>query len=279
MTATDLSRDLDPRTLPVRFSHLKKIGKSPADYLHGLTEDRDTRPMRVGLGAHAKLLSGDYVVWHGEGGVDAGKDGERKGNAWKDFALRNHGKRILTTAEDRDAETIARAVRRHPEAMRILVGAHEEEIDWTWQGRACRSHLDVHRKREKKLAELKITNDSSPAAFAGEQRGTYFRPGQALTMGYHAQLAFYREALLQAQSWWAEDVYVVAVESGGAHNVVVYRLDEAALAAGRAMWVEWMAKLVECERTGKFFGYVTEMQTITVGSERLVLSYDDEAAA
>lgn len=269
IAATDLSKDLDPRTLPVRFSHLKKISKSPADYLHGLTEDRDTRPMRVGYGVHAICLGGDFRVY----------DGERRGKDWQLFAAENTAFRILTKAEHDEAKRIADAVLASDLARPLLGGKTEAEIVWQHAGRACVSHVDSYRRRSRRLVELKVTNDSSPAKFCGEQRGTFFRPGQALSMAYHAQLAFYAEAIEVAEGWRPEEVYIVAVESQGAHNVTVCQLDAAAMAAGRELWLSWMGKLLACEEAGRWPGYAEEIVTLTAGGERLVLSYDDEAAA
>jgi hypothetical protein len=113
---------VDPRDVPVRFSHLKAFAKSAAHYRAAVQAGRPDSPtFRNGRLVHALIL----------GGMDAFAvyEGERRGNAWKDFAA----------------------------------AQHEVPVNWTNLGRACSSRIDVIGRRW--VTELKTSVDSSPWRF------------------------------------------------------------------------------------------------------------------
>ncbi len=221
---------IDPRAFPVRYSHLKHIGRSPAHYLASLTEEsKDTRAMRVGFGVHAIVLGGHFAVF----------DGERRGNAWKAFEAEQSalGLRILTGSEANDANAIAAAVQAHPSAMAALDGEHELEVKWAFLGRDFVSHVDAFMPGI--VTELKVTNDASPDRFP--------RTGQR--MGYHAQLAMYGEAK------GVDRARIVAVEDKRPYAVQVFELSDRALEQGRKMMRIWTERLLACEASNHWPAY------------------------
>lgn len=255
---------LDPRAQPVRFSHLKHLAKSPAHYLHSLTADSwDSRPMRVGMAVHAKLLGGSYVVY----------DGERRGKDWSAFLTINDGARILTASEDADARAIAGSVMATPAAMELLGGHHELELDWTGiGGRRCRSHVDACSRRHNRVVELKVTNNAEPVTFGWH----------SWRMLYHAQLAWYRDAIEQAQGWRARDAYIVAVEDKAPYVVTCRHLTERSLIEGASLCRGWMETLAACEASGRWPGYcadVLELDIPIAGARAGALFVDGEDAA
>lgn len=221
---------MDPRSIRVRFSNLKHIARSPAHYLHAVTREiTETRAMRVGFAVHAECLGGNFAVF----------DGDRRGNAWKEFAAEHAGEKILTRTEADDAMRIAAAVRSNPLAMKILEGEHEKRLEWDYLGRACQGHLDVLVPGVR-VAELKVTNDASPDRFTW----------QAIRMAYHCQLAWYGNA---AQ---VEQAHVVAVEDKAPHVVTVMELTPRILDQGRKLCHLWMERLLGCEHANRWPGYV-----------------------
>lgn len=105
-------------------SALKSFAKSPAHYLHGLTDNRETDAMRLGTAAHCAVLepdrfARDFVVWCGAellnmlggGGIavwtartESGVMAPRRGKAWESFCEEHAGKTILTE-DEHDAAT------------------------------------------------------------------------------------------------------------------------------------------------------------------------------
>jgi len=230
---------MDPSAIPVRFSRLKRFAMSPAHYLDslreveaGMDEDEDTACKRMGRLGHRLVLGGQLCVY----------PGERRGNAWKEFKAEHAGEDIVTAKEHERAVRIAESLARHSDAMHLLRGEHEVEIDWSTLGRACVSHLDVLGDRY--VTELKLTACSSPGWFTR----------QALRMSYHAQLAFYLEAV-HATRGPCSAAYVVAVETARPHVVTAFELTRAALEAGHKQCRIWMEQLLACEHAMEWPGY------------------------
>lgn len=260
----------DPREVPARISNLKHMARSPAHYLHALTADHDTRPIRVGLGAHAIALGGEYVVYPGSNPGGPNNNLNRQGKAWEQFATLHAGARILTVSEEEDARAIADAISAQAGPLALLEGNHEVAIDWTWPtGRACASHVDVMTKRHRRIVDLKTTSDAEPGRFAW----------QSARMAYHAQAAFYRRAVEQAHGWQAREVVLVAVESAPPHVITCHRFTERALAEGDKAVTLWMERLAICEAANRWPGYCESVIDLDVperGGE-LVLEGEDAA--
>lgn len=244
---------------PVRFSTLKHIGQSPAHYdaalRHGIGE---TRAMRVGFAAHARVLGGDYLVF----------EGDRRGKKWEAFEAEhaNDGRRILTAPEHESASRIAGAVMGSPLAQSVLEPAtlREHEIHWSFGGRACVSHLDAL-ATERYVVELKVTNCAHPEKFAW----------QARRMGYIAQCAFYAEAAK------VDAAYIVAVEDKRPWPVTVLRLTPRALTDGLKQCRLWMERLLACEAEDAWPGYcqsVVDLDTLDDGEFALEFGDESEAA-
>lgn len=244
----------------VRFSNLKRIGQSPAHYMSGLMHGiAETRPMRVGFAAHARVLGGDYLIY----------DGERRGKAWQAFEAEhaNDGRRILTQPEHESASRIAGAVMANPLASDVLAGAplREHEILWDFAGRGCASHLDALAEG-RYVVELKVTNCAEPSRFSR----------QALHMGYIAQCAFYAEAAK------VDAAYIIAVEDKRPWPVTVLRLTPRALSDGIKTCRGWMERLLACEAEDAWPGYcqsIVELDTNEDDEFALTFGDEDEEAA
>lgn len=251
---------IDPRTVPVRFSNLKHMGRSALHYFDAVQADReDTISLRFGRGAHA-LAFGQPVVKY-----DAG---QRRGKAWDAFAAQHADKEILNAKEWAAAESIATALRDHPLAGPLLFDhgtVHERRIEWEWLGRKCASTLDVHSPAI--LVDLKTTRDAEPGKF---ERDAFWR-------GYHAQLAFYSLAYEHAYGHKPAASYIVAIESKRPHAVTVLAVPDELLQSGEMMCRGWFERLLVCEQSNAWPAYsqsVVTMQApnggdvpITIGGE------------
>jgi hypothetical protein len=243
---------IDPRSIPVRFSNLKHIARSPLHYLDAVQLDRDdTLAMRLGRGAHAMVLGLPVVKWTGK---------TRQGRAWEAFRAEHEaaGAEILNAREWDVASGIANAIRRHPIAAPLLFEGTtlEETIEWEWLGRRCTSRPDA-RRGGAVVADLKTTQCAEPSKFSRD----------AMYRGYNAQLAFYGLAVQHLTGRAPDDLYVVAVESKRPYAITVLRIDDNARLQGEKLCRLWMERLLTCEASNHWPAYTDAIATFSVPSE------------
>lgn len=233
---------IDPLSVPVRYSNLKNIGKSPAHYLHAINCPRDdSGPLRLGRLVHWHILG---AMPDDEDGAIHIYEGERRGKAWDEYAAQHNTDEVVTRKEWERALPIADAVRRNKHAMRLIDGSLcEQPIKWSIAGRACSSRPDAYRVGGP-LTDLKTTADASPAGF---QR-------MIQRFGYHAQAAMYRDALA---SVGVDTVgsFIIAVETKPPYPVTVFELTAAMLDHGRRTYRGWFETLRNCEESGEWPEY------------------------
>lgn len=230
------------------------MGRSPAHYREA-TQD-ETTAMERGSAVHSLLLGGRSVIQY------PGK--VRRGKEWEAFEKANKGCQILTATEFGKVMGMADAVRRHRAAMTVLEGEREKEIDWSYLGRACQSHVDVVGAGF--ITELKTTVSSDPPRFTM----------QALRMGYHAQLAFYRQAVISSGSGHPQHAYVVAIESSAPFAVTVMRMTDRALDMGSRLARLWFERLLTCEASDYWPAYTEHVVDLDV-PEDLELTFEADA--
>lgn len=226
---------VDPKNVPIRFSNLRNIARSPAHYLAAISgKQREQTPaMRLGKLVHALVLGGDYVFY----------DGERRGKAWSEFAAEHDGQNVYTTSERAKAEPMANAVAVHRDASRLIVGETEREVLWKYGGfRQCMAHVDV--LAPDWINELKTANDGEPERFGRA----------ALRMGYHAQCAWYLDAARSIDGRKRE-AYVTIVESSAPYVVTVARLTPRVVEEGQKLCRLWVERLLVCEAAEQWPGY------------------------
>lgn len=219
------------------------MSRSPLHYLHSLTAPHvDTPAMLLGRVIHARLLGGPRIEVF---------EGERRGKAWAEFKLGvGEGVEIITEKEDRIARGVVDAVLRNADAVRMLEGEHEVEIPWTFNDRACMSHIDVIGSQW--ITELKTATTVEPFRFVHH----------AIGMGYHAQLSFYEHACLPMPH-----LGIVAVETKPPFAVQCYELTRNAIEAGHKLWRSWFEMLQVCEASNIWPAY-----------SQTVLPFDVDAA-
>ncbi len=247
------------RTFPpsiLRWSELKHMARSPAHFRAAYESPRDASPaMILGWMVHHHLLGGDRVTIY---------DGERRGNAWKDFKEAHPDTEIVTIGEYNKAKAIADAVRAHPFASIVLDdGDKERELAWTGPlGHKFAGRLDMIRPNGD-LAELKVTTNTEPSKFAW----------QSLRMGYHAQAALYREGARE-NGFDVERFWMVSVEAAPPHTVT-----ERALLAGQKLIRLWVERVDACQREGIWPGYVQTVVPLDIPDESVELTLDGETIA
>jgi hypothetical protein len=229
-------RIVDPRTVPVRFSRLKRFGQSAAHY-HAACQfdDDDTLSRRIGRGVHALLFNQPLVVWHKR----------RQGKDWEAFQAANTNREILNESEHLQALAVANSIRRHPIASPLLFDGTvlERQISWKIEGRSCQGTPDS--VGPGRLIDLKTARTTEPDRFTR----------QATWMSYHAQLAWYQDGLELAGKQRPDECYIVAVESAAPYAVTVLRLTERALEQGRRLNRLWWERLRVCEAANEWPPY------------------------
>jgi hypothetical protein len=231
------------RKIPVRYSRLRHFARSGAHYAEG--EWDETGPMRKGTGVHAYLLGQRQRI----AVYTDGKRDERSAK-YQAFKAANQGKDILIPSEVEAVEGMAEAVKAHPVARDLICGVQEQPIKWQFAGRDCLSTPDNVQlfADHKVLVELKACHTSQPDRFMKHARWMY----------YHAQLAFYAEALARTMQYAPTPVterYIIAVEMEAPHCVTVIRHTDSMLQAGERAWRKWFEALRVCEESGYFPGY------------------------
>lgn len=231
-------------TEPVHFSNLKKMAKSPAHYRSAVVSQFEpTRPMRVGVCAHAAVLGP-----HSKRPLFV-YDGERKGNAWKDWALEKkaaHQKaELVTIAEWADAQDMAYALMEDPVAGPMLRGARSEvPLRWSDAGIDCETDgVDV--LGDGWFADLKFVTTSEPAAFGRH----------AARLEYHAQMAWCKNACESNKINVSNGVFLIAIETEAPHVVTVHRMTEPTLEVGWRAVSLWMERLRVARNNDFYPGY------------------------
>lgn len=220
----------------VHFSTLKHMAKSPAHYKHAAEFGQpDSAAMSLGAAVHALMLEG------GEGVVFF--DGDKRGNAWKEFKTANAGMTILSGAEWDAARGMTDALLSHPRAVELLAGAREVELNWTYNGKRCHGRVDSIPGFG--IVELKTTTDANPWRF---QR-------TAERLGYFAQIPWYIDGARLAGHEMPDAGFIVAVESRAPYVVQTFQLTPHALDLGSRQWRSWFERMLVCEAADQWPGY------------------------
>lgn len=254
----EYQKKMEARDRAVRFSSLKQIARSPAHYKASLNWSADSASMRLGRIVDVALLGGPPLVVY---------EGSRRGKAWDEFKSQHDGSEIVTASEYEDAGPVIDAVRAHEHAMFLLgSGTPKKRIFWDWLGRACSGEPDVQGKY---LVDLKTTRCAEPNRFSK----------QAMWLSYHAQLAWYRQGMLLSGAEPPAQVFIVAVETVAPYPVTVFSLTERAIEQGERLCRVWMERLLGCEATNEWPGYVQSAVDLDVPDELELTFGDDEEAA
>lgn len=261
-------------TAPLRFSTLKHIARSPLHYQHALTTTFEPTPaMRLGTAVHQIVLGGTSpeptkpkpVVY----------EGQRRGNAWKEFQAANPGVEIITIAEfEREleaieaeraqAQRIADAVLGDMRVQRILEGAvKEQRITTQLRGREFGGTPDVLKPSE--VWDLKTTNDASLRNFVWDARRRH----------YFEQVTIYGDLARAAKVADPTEYGLIAVETKAPYAVTVFRLGPSQVDASRRTYTSWMETLANCEASGRFPGYSDAIETIDA-VESLELDFTED---
>jgi hypothetical protein len=198
--------------------------------------------LRFGTASHEMLL-GD------ENKIAVYTAGKRAGKAYDAFVKDASDRgciEVLNAREHAVARGVVDALKRNKTAMRLLLDGTtiEKKIEWSWMGKACRSTPDARSKAH--MVDLKTARSAHPGMFARQGASLY----------YHAQAAFYLQALEAAGEPLPADCYVIAVEKVAPHPVTVMRFDAESLSVGARLIRLWFEQLLTCESSNVWPEYV-----------------------
>ncbi len=180
---------------------------------------------------------------------------------WKSKAARDlrdearaDGKTPLLTKDLDVARAMAGAVHAHPIAARALTGTvPERTLIWRDEatGQWCRAMADAWAPT--RLADLKTTEDPSPAAFTKS----------VAKFGYHVQAGWYSLGHYALTGVWPGFLFI-AVQKSPPHIVHVHQLDDDALNAGVDACRRALTVWAECRETGEWPAHNDQIHTLTL---------------
>lgn len=237
---------IDPRTVPLRFHHLKAAGRSAAHCFQSFQSDGPkTASLALGSGVHAMLLGTPVAIWDRPAKTGEGK-AKRSGKDWEAFKIEHSDAAILTGKERDRAKTVSSAILANSRAAAIVAapGAlHEDTILWNQGGRARRSTPDV--RGPGFVAEIKTTRDASPGRFKYDVR----------RFAYHGQLADQCAAIEASTGRKPREAFIVAVETTAPYVTQVYRLTAKDLEMGERLVRLWFEAFRVAEDDDAWGGY------------------------
>jgi len=235
----------------VRWSNLSHMRKSPAHYLHALTNKRkDTSALNTGSALHTLVFEPETYAERFTTYAASKSKGEGARKAWEAFQedARERGLTILDADEEARAQGCAAAVRSKASAY-IAPSKGRAEIPITWTdsetGLLCKARLDWL-TIDRLLIDLKSTRSTEEHAFAN----------QAWKLGYFHQQMFYSMGVAAATGCALDEVpfLFVAVESEAPYDVALFEPCQESRQAAHEDVKRLMAQLAECQRTGKYPG-------------------------
>lgn len=264
---------VDVRDLPIRFSSLKQIDRSPLHYRHAALYRGESRlAQRMGTAGHAAAFGTPPIA------VFPGK--VRRGKEWDAFEAANAGAVICNAREAAQARAMAAALRADPVVAPVLFGPdmrYEVEVRWEimlgGRRRQCGGRIDA--LGDVVLVDLKCLRDGSPNKCQHTIRWS----------DYHTQAVWYADGCERAGLGFREPMIAV-VENTAPYPCVLYQLGPRAIDYGRSRYLGWLEKLAVAESNNAWHGYAQQPAPFEVpDDEPFTLKIDggeldlDDAAA
>lgn len=233
----------------VRASRLKLMDKSPVHYLR--EPDNETAERGKLRAIHALVLQPD--VFAAEFAVYEGKRDKRT-KAFQAFMEANPGKTILSQSEYAAVCDVRDAIMAHPVARVLIDAEGETEVSVLWRrldGLDCKGRLDKLIDPAwgsvSTIVDLKTYGTTDPRQIAR----------RVVQLGAHIQAAHYIEGVAVTRQIPEESIryLLIVAEDKPPFDVAVVELTaDDALRIGREKREELLAKVLECERSGKWPG-------------------------
>ncbi|MEQ9074126.1 MAG: PD-(D/E)XK nuclease-like domain-containing protein [Sandaracinaceae bacterium] len=243
MSAAAENLDAYAQIEALNWSSLKHLATS-AKLLHYRSEAPrpDTKALRVGRAVHCAVFEparwrSEYVAQPDFGDLRT-KKAKAAREEWREQLV--EGVEVISADEHALAMRLAKAVREHPDAAKILrSGRAEEVVTWTdpETGVECKGRFDWITPRF--ICDLKSTRQSNLRGM----RADFAR------FLYHGQLAWYHDGAIAAKliPADAEQPRAIVVQTVEPFDVVPFFLLTSDLERGRALYRSLLHRYVECQ--------------------------------
>jgi hypothetical protein len=239
-----------------RASRLKLMDQSPLHYLRAY--DNETAERGKLRAIHALVLEPDTFT-----AQFAVFEGRRAGKAYEAFKVENDGKTILNPREYAAACDVRDAIMAHPVASALISSPGPTEETVLWQrddGLDCKARLD------KLITGWGVDGDPEPINIVDLKTYGTTDPRQiarrVVQLGAHIQAAHYIEGVAITRQIPEESIryLLIVAEDKAPFDVAVVELTaDGALRIGREKREELLAKVLDCERSGKWPGRCPEI--------------------
>lgn len=264
--------------VPVRWTHLKAMGQSPAHCKLALDgdDDRTTMSRTRGTALHAVVLTTGRCVTKPADAPkrpsSAQKNAKKPSEAtvaaiafWEGFDREHQNDHVVSPAEYEKVMRMADAIRANHIAVEMLIGVREETLFFKHYGRDARATPDVRAHDGAYVTELKSAVTSQPNRFTW----------QALKYGYHGQMAM-QAAAVNAVHGIYPACNIVAVESTKPYPVTCFSLSPRAIEKGERMGRLYMERLISCELSGQWPGYAQTTVDLDAPEDEFELDFGPE---
>lgn len=242
----------------VSASVLKMARRSMAHARWALTEKfADKKAFRVGSMVDCRLLQPKELHQKFIVKPDSiNRRGAANQTAYDDWMndVSGAGLKVVSQAEWDEAETVAEAALANPRLEGLLGRAGEAQAVVVWfeveANLWCKAKLD--RFVAGTIAfEMKTTVDASARKFASD----------AAKYGYHIGGGWYTRGLRAVTGVETPPIFA-AIEKTAPWPVSIYRMRDDDLKAGEGMAVAMLKQIAECNRTGVWPEYQTQIETL-----------------
>ncbi len=158
-----------------------------------------------------------------------------------DFQDATAGREAVSQAQYDTMSGVLESLANNPVATQYLAAPGMNEVSFIWeQGVKCRARADKYTPGVR-LVDLKTSSAADVAR-------------QVFSLRYHLQLAFYLEGLFRSTGERLEEACLIVCETSPPYATYAAPLSEEAIDLGRDQCREILAKIAECEQSGKWPG-------------------------
>jgi len=241
------------------FSTLKHFKRSAAHVREAIVSPPEqTAAMLLGQATHSAILEPDLFAEEYAVAPQVDRRKKKDKEIWAQFEKDNHDKDILRREEWELCTAMAASVHGHPAVSNILAETGFNELSFIWKDAEtdvlCKGRCDRlgYVMGNSAVIDVKTTEDASERAWIRE----------VIKYQYHAQTAFYLDGLEKLSPSVERKFIWIVVEKKPPFCCALYQPDDATLAKGRSMYRKYLRQWVQCNETGVWPGYPSNIQPL-----------------